>query len=339
VRTRERGKDELVGAVIGGYRLDRRIGGGKVTRVYHARHERLGRAAAVKILNPSLAIDDDAMSRFFCEARAVAEVGNDHLPDIYDFIYEPKKERIAYAMEFLPGEDLRRILDRRPVMAPGRTARIGAQLCEALEAVHSCGVVHRDLRPANIMLIRRGGDPEFVKLIDFGVAQFAGTVHHHTAAGHQLGSPVYMSPEHARSQPLDGRADLYSIGVLLHEMVTGAPPFLGANSAATIDLQLHGRVPSASGNHGAGDVPRKLVEVIRRCLQKTPEDRFKNAGELRAALLDAGQLSTIGLDGTTQVDRTTITAPRPLADRARQYGLGLAFAAGLISGVLITVLR
>jgi serine/threonine-protein kinase len=339
--TERRLSDDLLGAVIGGYRLDRRIGGGQLSRIYHGRHERLARGAAVKILNPSLALDDEAVSRFFCEARAVAEVGNDHLPDIYDFIYDPKRERVAYAMEYLAGDDLRRTLDKHPVLSPGRAAHLGVQLCDALGAIHACGVVHRDVRPSNLMLIRRGGDPDYLKLIDFGVAQFSGKVHHHTAAGVSLGSPVYMSPEYARGQRVDGRADLYSVGVLLHEMLTGAPPFLAQTSAATIELHLHGRVPSAAGNHGAGEVPRPLAEIVRRCLSKAPGDRYATAEQLRGALLDALHLpkSTDLDEQTHQVPLATIGPPQPRLSRARSLGFGVAFAAGLVSGLLITYLR
>ena len=139
------------------------------------------------------------------------------------------------------------------------------------------------------MLVRRGGDPEFVKLIDFGVAQFAGQVKHHTAAGMVLGNPSYMSPEAARGQRVDGRADLYSVGIMLFEMLTGAPPFRGATQAATIEMHLHQKPPSVAGDHGHGEVPRVLVDVVRRCLQKSPDDRFDDAESLRAALLDAAE--------------------------------------------------
>ena len=277
----------LTGSVVGGYRLERLLGGSTSAQVYFGRHAQLGRAAAIKILNPELALDEEAMSRFFCEARAVAELTSELLVEVYDFVFEPRKERVAYVMEYLAGDDLRRTLDRNPHLPPHRAARIAAQLCDALAAAHSYGVVHRDVRPGNIMLVRRGGEPEFVKLIDFGVAQFAGQVKHHTAAGNVLGNPVYMSPEAARGLRVDGRADLYSVGILLFEMLTGAPPFRAATQAALIDQHLHVKAPSVAGDHGHGDIPRVLVDLVKRCLQKSPDDRFDDAEALRAALLDA----------------------------------------------------
>ncbi|HEX6838059.1 MAG TPA: serine/threonine-protein kinase, partial [Polyangia bacterium] len=289
VRTQSVATD-LTGTLVGGYRLERRLGGSAGAQVYFGRHERLGRAAAIKLLSPHLALDEEAMSRFFCEARAVAELASEHLVEVYDFVFEPRKERVAYIMEYLAGDDLRRTLDRAPRLPPARAARIAAQLCDGLAAAHAYGVVHRDVRPGNVVLVRRGGDPEFVKLIDFGVAQFAGQVKHHTAAGLALGNPSYMSPEAARGQRVDGRADLYSVGVMLFEMLTGAPPFRGATQAATIEMQLHQKPPSVAGDHGHGPVPRLLVDVVRRCLQKSPDDRFDDAESLRAALLDAAEL-------------------------------------------------
>jgi eukaryotic-like serine/threonine-protein kinase len=282
--------EDLTGSVVGGYRLERRLGGSADAQVYFGRHAQLGRPAAVKVLNPHRVLDEEAMSRFFCEARAVAELASEHLVEVYDFVFEPRKERVAYVMEYLAGEDLRRTLDRNPRLPPARAARVAAQLCDALAAAHAYGVVHRDVRPGNIMLVRRGGDPEFVKLIDFGVAQFSGPVKHHTAAGLALGNPQYMSPEAARGQRVDGRADLYSVGVVLFEMLTGAPPFRATTSAATIDMHLHQKPPSVSGDHGHGAVPRSLVAIVKRCLQKSAHDRFDDAESLRAALLDAVEL-------------------------------------------------
>jgi serine/threonine-protein kinase len=324
--------DDLTGSVVGGYRLERRIGGSAHAQVYFGRHTQLGRPAAVKVLNPHRVLDEEAMSRFFCEARAVAELGSEHLVEVYDFVFEPRKERVAYVMEYLAGDDLRRTLDRTSRLPPARAARIAAQVCDALAAAHTYGVVHRDVRPGNIMLVRRGGDSEFVKLIDFGVAQFAGQVKHHTAAGLALGNPQYMSPEAARGQRVDGRADLYSVGVVLYEMLTGAPPFRAATSAATIDMHLHQKPRSVAGDHGAGEVPRALGDIVKRCLQKSADDRFDDAESLRAALLDACELPP-------DAERTqTIVAPDDGLSRrfVRQaQRLKASRAAALVTGTTL----
>jgi serine/threonine-protein kinase len=275
------------------------------------------------------------MSRFFCEARAVAELDCEHLVDVIDFVFEPRKERVAYVMEYLGDDDLRRVLGRTPQLPPGRAVHVAAQLCEALAAAHAYGVVHRDVRPENIMLVRRGGDSEFVKLIDFGVAQFAGAVKHHTAAGMVLGAPQYMSPEAARGQRVDGRADLYSVGVVLFELLTGRVPFSAATSAQTIALQLHARAPSVAGNHGAGDVPRRLADVVKRCLAKSPDDRFADAGELRAALLDAAGVASAVGERTLNVEAPSEHFSRRFIRQARRlkYSRVAALAAGTTLGL------
>lgn len=321
---------DLSGTVVGGYRLERLLGGSAHARVWLGKHAHLGRTAAVKVLNPELALDEEAMSRFFCEARAVAELASDHLVDVYDFVFEPRKGCVAYVMEYLAGDDLRRVLDRQPCLPPQRAARLAAQLCDALADAHAYGVVHRDVRPGNVMLVRRGGDPEFVKLIDFGVAQFAGHVKHHTGAGMALGNPTYMSPEAARGQRVDGRADLYSLGVMLHEMLVGAPPFRASTSAATIEMHLHARPPSVAGDHGHGEVPRVLVDVVRRCLQKSPDDRFDDAESLRAALLDAS--------GAQPDIERTLPIPAPDDGLSRRFArhaarLSHSRSAALVAGI------
>jgi serine/threonine-protein kinase len=321
---------ELIGTIVGGYRLERRLGSGALANVYLGRHMRLGRAAAVKVLHAQHVLDEEVASRFFCEARAVAEISNPHLVEIYDFVFEPKKGRVAYTMELLVGEDLRKILDRKKPLPPDRAARIAAQLCDGLEAAHEHGVVHRDVRPANIMVVRRGGQAEYVKLLDFGVAQFEGPVKHHTAAGKVLGDPQYMSPEAARGQRVDGRADVYSVGILLHEMLTGSPPFSAPTLAETIAMHLHRKPPSVQGDHGAGMVSRELADIVRECLQKSPDDRPLDAASLRAALLDYAC--------TPDVDRTQSVRRPPqddnLSARFRRQALRLrgSRAAALIAG-------
>jgi serine/threonine-protein kinase len=331
--------DPLLGTTIGGWRLERYLGGGRNNRVYKARHGRLNRRAAVKVLDGRLANDNEAVSRFFCEARAVAELNAEHLVDVFDFVYEPKRGHIAYAMELLRGQDLRAILDGGGPLAPARAARIAAQLCEAASASHKVGVVHRDLRPSNVVLVRRGGDPDYVKVLDFGMARFPGKVRHVTEAGAQLGSPIYMAPEQAASANVDARADLYSIGCILYHMLTGRPPFDYATADEIIAAKTTAtRAPSPVGDHGAGTVPSALAMIVQRLLARDPADRFEDAASARVALLAGGELDPwVADDRTVAVPPLT---PRPSrADRIRSYGIGVAFAAGLASGLIVAFLR
>ena len=332
--------DPLVSTMVGGWRLERWLGGGKQNRVYKARHERLHRRAAVKVLDARLCKDEDAVSRFFCEARAVAELGADHLVDIFDFVYEPEREQIAYAMELLRGRDLRNLIEEKKALAPARAARIAAQLCDALSAIHKVGVVHRDLRPSNVMLVRRGGDPDYVKVFDFGLARFPGPVRHATAAGASLGNPIYMAPEQADSPDVDARADLYAVGCILFHLITGRPPFWGEDATAILAKKRAAtRAPSPVGDHGAGDVPPALAAIVQRLLARDPAERYPDASTTRAALLEGAELDPWSADDRTLAVPALARKPAPLDARSRSIGLGLAFAAGLASGLVLAFVK
>ena len=325
--------------VIGGYRLMKLLGAGAMGRVYLAEHERLGRRAAVKVLD---GWDPELVSRLFCEARAVAQIGDDHLVDVYDFVADPQRGVVAYIMEYLAGEDIRKVLQRERVMAPARVARIASQICGGLAAAHKVGVVHRDLKPDNIVLVRRGGDSDFVKLVDFGIAQFAGPVAHRTRAGIALGSAAYMAPEQAEGKRVDGRADLYAVGVVMHELLTGEVPFLGKTSRETLEIMHATRVPTCAGDHGAGMVSEPMARVVQRCMAKRPEDRYQTAEELRTALLDVGAMSNDRADSTQVMSafrglglkKGGVRAPFGLGPQA-VMGMAFAFALGICIGIMI----
>jgi eukaryotic-like serine/threonine-protein kinase len=352
--TAEQTRDAKAGLIVGGYRLQRLLGAGAMGRVYLAEHERLGRRAAVKILD---GWDAELVSRLFCEARAVAQIGHEHLVDVYDFVADPQRGVVAYIMEYLAGEDLRKALARDKLFAPSRVARIASQVCEGLGAAHAVGVVHRDLKPDNVVLVRRGGDPDFVKLVDFGIAQFAGPVGHRTRAGIALGSAAYMSPEQAEGKRVDGRSDIYALGVVMHELLTGEVPFLGKTSRETLELMHTTKVPSAAGDHGSGQVSEELAQVVARCLAKRPEDRYQTADDLRKALLEAGDLSTDPNDATQMVWAGPAPArsknsmgrrgeppvrdrpPAPASGLSTAAVLGMAFSFALGIGVGILILR
>jgi len=327
--------------VIGGYRLMRLLGAGAMGRVYLAEHERLGRRAAVKVLD---GWDPELVSRLFCEARAVAQIGNEHLVDVYDFVADPQRGVVAYIMEYLDGQDLRKVLQRDKVLPPSRVANIAAQICEGLAAAHKVGVVHRDLKPDNVVLVRRGGDFDFVKLVDFGIAQFAGPVAHRTRAGIALGSAAYMAPEQAEGKRVDGRADLYAVGVVMHELLTGEVPFLGKTSRETLEIMHSTRPPSAVGNHGAGPVSDEMARLVQKCMAKRPEERHQSADELRKALLDVASLAPDRGD-STQVLVPTRTRGKLISDKSGRgkvvslgtflLSLAVSFAVGVIVGIAI----
>ena len=216
-----------IGSALGNYELVDLLGKGAMGRVFRARHVLLGREVAIKVLNPDLAARPDIVDRFFREARVVNDIDHEHIVEVTDFVESPG---LAYlVMELLDGQSLRDLVKQKGRKYPPlrRTLGIMAQVCEALEAAHAKGVVHRDLKPDNVFVTQLGR----AKLLDFGIAKLkpelslVGTA---TRTGALVGTPQYMSPEQAmgrRGSELDGRADLYSLGVVLYEMVTGRLPF------------------------------------------------------------------------------------------------------------------
>jgi serine/threonine-protein kinase len=284
--------DPLIGAQVGPYRLLGLIGAGGMSRVYVARHQHLGRRAAVKVLAPHLVADSQAVSRFFHEARAAAEAESPNIVEIYDFIWEPRARVAAYVMELLRGRDLRQILQSEPRLALERVVTIAVQVCRALGVLHALGIVHRDIKPENIFLCEPeppatslvegepveapGVDPPLcVKLLDLGIAKYGHPVSHRTLGGAPVGSPWYMSPEQADGRELDGRADLYGLGVVLFEMVTGGVPFGGDKPSEIARRHLEEAPPEIAG---------PLGPVVARCLAKRPDDRYPTARALERAL-------------------------------------------------------
>ena len=324
-------------------RLVRRLGGGGMGSVWAAEHTGLGQEVAVKFLDPELAADAALVERFWREAKAASQVKSAHVVHIYDFgVLEGEQPFIV--MELLEGQDLA----DRAAAAGGRlpmheVVTVVSQLARALARAHDTGIVHRDLKPANVVLCREAGDQMFVKLVDFGIAQFAGPVAHRTRAGIALGSAAYMAPEQAEGKRVDGRADLYAVGVVMHELLTGEVPFLGKTSRETLEIMHSTRAPSAVGDHGAGQVSEQLAKLVQKCMAKRPEDRFETADELRKALLDVASLAPDRSD-STQVMAATRFGARGIANLGRTakgmsttavLGMAFAFAFGILIGILI----
>jgi eukaryotic-like serine/threonine-protein kinase len=221
--------DPLAGKVLAErYLLVERIGQGASGTVYRAEHVTLRRKAAVKILHHQLSSDENAIERFRREATTVAAIDNEHILEVLDF-GRAEDGRLYFAMEYLEGESLATVLRRDGRLAVARAVDILSQIGEALMEAHGMGYVHRDLRPRNIFLTRRHGRDDFVKLLDFGLAKLIQPegAAHQTSLGMTFGDPHYMSPEQARGDPVDRRADIYSLGVIGYEILTGQPPFTG----------------------------------------------------------------------------------------------------------------
>jgi serine/threonine-protein kinase len=272
--------DPLLGTTVGSFRLVRRIGHGGMGSVYLGEQALIGSKVAVKVLHEHLASDASLVQRFYAEARAVNLIGHPNIVNIFDMNVVPPR-RYYLIMEYLEGEPL----SSAPPgpMPPEHALPILIQVCQALQAAHGRGVVHRDLKPENIFLCRRDGPP-FVKILDFGIAKlFGGEMQEgQTHAGWIVGTPEYMAPEQGAGDTLDGRADLYALGVIAYRLATGRLPFSGGG--VTGILLAHRDTPPVPPREVNPRVSEAWSEAILGALTKRREDRYPDADAFRGAL-------------------------------------------------------
>ncbi len=265
------------------YLLDRKVASGGMGTVYQGVDQRLGRPVAIKVLKEELSEDGGVVERFRREARAAAALSHPNVTSIFDYGQDDGMPYIV--MELVRGRDLGRELERDAPFSLRRAVQIECQVLEALQHAHEAGVVHRDVKPANVIVNER----DRVKVTDFGIARAAGESRL-TATGIILGSAHYVSPEHVKGEPSAPQSDIYSAGILLYEMLTGAPPFEGDSLLQVAELHLTGEVPPPSFVNS--DIPPALDEVVIRATAKALEDRFSSAEEMAAALAACEQEST-----------------------------------------------
>ena len=279
--------DALIGKLIGHYRIESLIGVGGMGEVYLARDERLGRKAALKLLPDSLTTDETQLSRFKNEARTASALNHPNILTVYEIGAEGNVQFIA--TEFIEGVTLRAALASGR-MSAHRALEIAVQVASALAAAHDAGVVHRDIKPENIMLRPDG----YVKVLDFGIAKLteqrrASDDHRvettallQTRPGLVLGTAHYMSPEQARGQKVDARSDIWSLGVVLYEMVAGSPPFRGETPSDCIAAILTAEPAPLSSI--SPDVPAKLESILQKALRKNTDERYQTIKEMLAEL-------------------------------------------------------
>ncbi len=276
------------------YILVEKIGEGGMGAVYLAEQPTMGRRAVVKLLHPALSRDLQVAARFNLEARAAAALNHPHIVTVYNYGALP--DGVLYlAMEHLDGRDLERTIEESGRLSPVRAVHVARQICDALAEAHAHGVVHRDLKPSNVMLVTRGRDDEFVKVLDFGIAKVRGVAL--TSSGMIFGTPEYMSPEQLRGATLDGRSDLYGLGVVLFEMLTGRLPFAGAAPEDFMAAHLDALPPSVSEAAPDAEIPRELEALVARLLAKDPAARPATAeelGELLAASIGDAPATAVG---------------------------------------------
>ncbi len=283
----------MIGRTLGSYTIERRLGAGGMGTVYQARHQVIGRRAAVKLLNPEHARNADTVQRFFNEARAAAAIEHPGIVDVLDVGTGPDGE--AYlVMELLDGESMADRLVRAGALPAATVVRLLRQIAAALAAAHERGIVHRDLKPDNIFLVP---DPETtsgerIKLLDFGIAKLHGALAADapiTTTGAVFGTPIYMSPEQCRgAEAVDHRADLYALGCIGFHAVCGEPPFRAAGLGDL--LAKHMFEPPRAPRTLIASVPESLEAILLRLLAKAPAERFASAHALIAAL-DGGPVA------------------------------------------------
>jgi serine/threonine-protein kinase len=281
--------DPFLGRSLAGrYRVDRKLGEGGMGAVYAGEHLLIQRPVAIKILHPQLATNADLVRRFLNEARAVTAIRHENIVDVTD-MGQLEDGTLFMILELLEGRDFAAAIERGGPLPFVRVLHILDQMCAALEVAHERGIVHRDLKPENVFLIRRGDDPDFVKILDFGIAKILeGDSGVRTKTGLAMGTLHYMPPEQVQAgKDLDHRADIYALGVILFRALGGTFPYDGDTMAVLLSRILLDPVPPLRTVRP--DAPVELEAVVTRCLAKRASDRFASCRELRAALRKVAQ--------------------------------------------------
>ena len=312
--------DFPAGARVAGYRLEERIGQGGMAVVFRARDEQLGRLVALKILAPGLAGDADFRRRFISESRAAAAIDHPHIVPVFT---AGEADGILFiAMRYVAGGDARSLLDRRlknreGPLPPGRVAAIISPVASALDAAHRAGLVHRDVKPSNMLVDVEPDRPDHVYLSDFGLSKAVASMPGITRAGTALGTPDYMSPEQIRGEPVDGRADQYALACSAFELLAGEPPFRRDERETVVSVQLPESPPRLTSLRPG--LPAGVDGVLTRALAKTPDDRYASCGQFADALRDALGLPAYGANPAvlpTAHPPTEVAALSPVAGGA-----------------------
>jgi eukaryotic-like serine/threonine-protein kinase len=321
------------GSVIGDrYRIEARIGSGGMAEVYRGVDPVLNRTVAIKVLLPQFARDASFVERFRREAQAAARLNHPNIVSVYDTGADGDTQYIV--MEFIEGRTLAEALDagRRPT--PVQSAEIAQKICSALSAAHAQGVIHRDIKPGNIMVTREGT----VKVMDFGIARITSGVDTAPQTSAVLGTASYLSPEQAQGGPLDARTDIYSLGTVLYEMLAGRPPFMGESPVAVAYKQVNeAPIPPSQIN---ADVPPRLDAVVMRSLSKNPANRYQTAKEfsddLERVIKGQDVHATPLMPGAGEATQV-ISRPQPTSvlPPQEEQGSGRKVWLGILIGVLI----
>lgn len=312
--------DSLLGQVLAGkYRMDQRLNEGGMGAVYRGTHVLMDKTVAVKVLRPALAADEKIVARFSREARAASRISHPHALSVTDF-GESEDGVVFLVMEYLDGKTLKEIIREEGPMPLPRAVEIIRQVGGALDAAHGQGVVHRDLKSENIMLLNSAG-PDYAKVLDFGIAKIKEPTGEYdpglTAPDLVIGTPQYMSPEQcSQASEIDSRSDLYSLGVIIYEMLVGHVPFTGQSPTAIMMKHLQQEAPSVLQERP--DLPPGVGRVVQRAMAKRPDDRYQHVGDLVDDLTVAAgmEASTLTPVPTTSASHRIVVPTQSTAELA-----------------------
>jgi serine/threonine protein kinase len=329
-----------VGAMIDRkYELLSLLGTGGMSAVYKARHAFMRNIVAVKLMHPRLLSDTQSIKRFQQEARAASRLKHPNAITVYEFGISGGQPYLV--MDYLEGLSCADMIKKEGRIDVERCLSIFIQACDALADAHERGIIHRDLKPSNIMIIKESGDDCFVKVVDFGIAKIVsegGESLKLTNTGEVFGSPLYMSPEQCMGQNLDPRSDIYSMGCLMYEALTGRTPFTGKNVLETILKQTSEPAPGLGAIEGDVRVVQKLDAIVLKCLAKAPEQRYQSMNELRADLESAAQSAGSGWQPLAKIGRKATEMERSFARQmGRTHKPGVLVYAGLVVAILLVI--
>jgi len=307
----------MIGQIIGNYKIEEKLGEGGMGAVYKGVDTMLDREVAIKALRPELASQDSIVERFRTEAVTLAKLNHPNIATLYSLFRQG--EELYMVLEFVRGETLDSIMKKRGALPAAEAIPVFSQVLDGIDHAHDLGIVHRDIKPANMMLTEKGT----LKVLDFGIARLLGSARM-TRAGNIIGTLEYMAPEQVRGQETDGRSDIYALGMMLYEVLTGRLPFESENEFELMKMQTE--VTPQSPREINPAIPEEVEEAIMRAIRKDPDERFQTAGDFREMLQAAGLGTDAVMHGATgahrqpNVSKPAISAPGVVSAEVAQSG-------------------
>jgi len=294
----------MIGQIIGNYKIEEKIGEGGMGAVYRGVDTMLDREVAIKALRPELASQDSIVERFRTEAVTLAKLNHPNIATLFSLFRHG--EELYMVLEFVRGETLDSILKRRGALPADEAIPVFCQVLDGIDHAHQLGIVHRDIKPANMMLTEKGT----LKVLDFGIARLLGSARM-TRAGNIIGTLEYMAPEQVRGQETDGRSDIYALGMMLYEVLTGRLPFDSENEFELMKMQTE-QMP-VNPRELNPNIPEAVEEAIMRAIRKDPNERFQTAGDFREMLQESGLGTTAVMHGASGTYRRAASSKPPIS--------------------------